>query len=311
MGLAAGGLAIAALVRRGSSAFHSDLRYAAAFLPGAAITPLTLPVIRKLGSRVPTLPGVEVVDIDANVSVRVHRPAGLDTPAPALLWIHGGGYLIGSAAQDDQLCRRFAEKLGVVVASVEYRLAPEHPYPAPLDDCYAAWSWLARQPEVDPDRLVVGGASAGGGLAAATVLAARDRGAVLPILQLLVYPMLDDRTADRFELESPLHRLWNRSANRYGWNSYLGAADPDTAVPARNPDLSGLPPAWIGVGSLDLFHDEDLEYARRLRAAGVACEVVEVPGAFHGFDLVLPAARVSRTFFDDQCEAVRAALAPR
>jgi len=191
---------------------------------------------------------------------------------------------------------------------VEYRLAPEHPYPAPLEDCYAALTWLTRLPAVDSARVAIGGASAGGGLAAALALLARDRGEIAPILQLLAYPMLDDRSAAK--PKNPDYRLWSPSSNRFGWASYLGDADPQVAVPARRDDLSGLPPAWIGVGTHDLFYDEDLAYAARLTAAGVPCHVEVVPGAFHGFDLIAPKARVSQAFFASQCASLRTALTP-
>ncbi|AEF34185.1 esterase/lipase [Mycolicibacter sinensis] len=232
-----------------------------------------------------------------------HRPAA---PAPALLWIHGGGYVVGTAAQDDRLCRRFSDELGITVASVDYRLAPQHPYPAALEDCWAGLLLLAGLAGVDPTRVAIGGASAGGGLAAALAQLAADRGDAQPVLQLLVYPMLDDRSAhlpaDR------CYRLWNPRSNLFGWTSYLGDADPQLAVPARRADLSGLAPAWIGVGTLDLFHDENLAYAERLRAAGVPCEVETVPGAFHGFDLLLTKAPVSRSFFASQCVSLRNAF---
>jgi len=189
---------------------------------------------------------------------------------------------------------------------VEYRLAPEHPYPAPLEDCYAALTWLTRLPAVDSARVAIGGASAGGGLAAALALLARDRGEVAPILQLLAYPMLDDRSAAK--PKNLNYRLWSPSSNRFGWAAYLGDADPQVAVPARRDDLSGLPPAWIGVGTHDLFLDEDLAYAERLTAAGVPCHVEVVPGAFHGFDLIAPKAQVSQAFFSSQCASLRGAF---
>ena len=251
-----------------------------------------------------------MLTLTSGVGVRLFRPAGASGVGPALLWIHGGGYVIGSAAQDDVLCRRFARELGATVASVDYRLAPEHPYPAPLEDCYSALTWLARLPSVDPARVAIGGASAGGGLAAALALLARDRAEVPLAAQLLVYPMLDDRTVDRHDLHNPGHRLWNQSSNKFGWASYLGDADPVIAVPARREDLSGLPPAWMGVGTLDLFHDEDVVYAERLKAAGVPCEVEVVPGAFHGFDGIVPKAHVSQSFFNSQCAVLREAFAP-
>jgi acetyl esterase/lipase len=224
------------------------------------------------------------------------------------LWIHGGGYVIGSAAQDDRRCRRFADRLGVPVAAVDYRLAPKHPYPAALEDCYEALAWLTRLPGIDPTRVAIGGASAGGGLTAALALLARDRGELAPLLQLMVYPMVDDRSCDRPGVRNRNYRMWNPNTNRLGWTAYLNGADPQVAVPSRHDDLSGLPPAWIGVGTLDPLHEENVEYARRLKDAGVACDLDIVTGAFHGFDIVAPAAGVSRAFFDRQCEALRKAF---
>ena len=259
------------------------------------------------GVRRKTSDHVEALILASGVGVRLHRPAGISQPGAALLWIHGGGYVIGNAQQDDALCGRFARELGITVAAVDYRLAPEHPYPAPLEDCYAALTWLAGLPAVDPSRVAIGGASAGGGLAAALALLARDRGEVTPTAQLLAYPMLDDRSGS--VPENPNYRLWSPKSNRFGWAAYLGNADPQVAVPARREDLSGLPAAWIGVGTNDLFHDEDLAYAERLTAAGVPCHVEVVPGAFHGFDLLVPKATVSQSFFASQCASLRAALA--
>jgi acetyl esterase/lipase len=168
-------------------------------------------------------------------------------------------------------------------------------------------TWLAGLPGVDADRIAIGGASAGGGLAAALGFLARDRGEVSPVLQVLSYPMLDDRTVGP-ELDKPGFRLWNTRSNRFGWTSYLGGADPAMAVPARRTDLAGLAPAWLGVGTLDLFCAEDLAYAARLNAAGVECEVHEVPGAFHGFDGLAPKAAVSQAYFDSTCASLRRAL---
>jgi acetyl esterase/lipase len=293
--------------------FHPELRRAARILPRQIITPVTLPFIRRatrlMWRKAPT--DAEVLTLASGVTVRLFRPSGVaGRPGPALLWIHGGGYVIGEAAQDDLLCRRFADELGATVVSVDYRLAPEHPYPAPVEDCYAALRWLAALPTVDPDRVAIGGASAGGGLAATLAFLARDRGEIPLAAQLLVYPMIDDRTVHRTGLDNPGHRLWNQSSNRFGWKAYLGAADRDEAVPARRDDLAGLPQAWIGVGTLDLFHDEDLEYAERLRASGVPCEVMVVKGAFHGFDGIAPKADVSQSFFKSQCAMLQTAFAP-
>jgi acetyl esterase/lipase len=199
------------------------------------------------------------------------------------------------------------------VAAVEYPLAPEQKFPVPLHDCYDALNWLVRQPDVDSSRIAVGGASAGGGLAAALALLARQRGEVQLAFQLLAYPMLDDRTATQLHRDEKSFRLWNTKANRFGWQSYLGHPPGQTGVdalaaPARVDTLAALPPAWIGVGTLDLFYQEDVTYADRLRAAGVACALDVVNGGFHGFDLIRPKAGVSQAFHSAQVAALAAAL---
>lgn len=290
--------------------FHPELRTVARVLPKQMVTQLTLPLVRGLlrlqELRQPR--DVEVLTLASGVRIRLHRPPGAGRPAPALIWLHGGGYVLGTARQDDDLCRRFSRALDITVAAVDYRLAPEHPFPAPLDDCYDALEWLVRLPAVDAARVAIGGGSAGGGLAAALTVAARDRGDITPACQVLVYPMLDDRTGTTAGIDLPGQRLWNRASNRYGWGSYLRGADPAVAVPARRRDLSGLPPAWIGVGTLDMFHDEDVRYAERLRSANVPCELRIVDGAFHAFDLLAPQASVSRSFFESQCGHLRRAF---
>lgn len=300
------------------SNIHPELSRAARFLPRISVGPRALKAIRpleRLAARRPTPPGSSAHRV-GSAAVRLHRPEGHSArPAPAVLWIHGGGYVVGLAAQDDRLCRELARRVGAVVAAVDYRRAPEHPYPAALQDCHQALVWLASQPEVDPERIAIAGSSAGGGLAAALALMARERGQVTPAFQLLAYPMLDDRTAVRTDIDETGFRLWTNRSNRYGWQSYLGAPPGSagvvgTAAPARADDLSGLPPAWIGVGTLDLFIEEDLEYARRLEEAGVPCEVCEVQGAFHGFDSVVPKAGISRKFRAAQVDALAAALKP-
>jgi acetyl esterase/lipase len=256
-----------------------------------------------------TAEGVDVVAITPSAGVRLYRPERECTHGGALLWIHGGGYVIGSAAQDDELCRRFVRRVGVPVASVDYRLAPKDPYPAALEDCYSALTWLARQPGVLPGRIAIGGASAGGGLAAALALLARDRGELTPLFQLLVYPMVDDRPSSRPGLKSPHYRLWSEKSDRLGWHAYLKGADRQSAVPARHDDLSNLAPAWLGVGTVDPLYGQNVEYARRLRDAGVSCELDIVQGAFHGFDIIASKTPVAQSFFARQCEALMAAFA--
>jgi acetyl esterase/lipase len=291
--------------------FHPELRRLGRMLPKTVITPFSLKFVRKL-TRLPhrrAPKDVEVVTLRCGLRIWVYRPAAAGG-GPGMLWIHGGGYMIGSPGQDDELCRRYARELGATVASVDYRLAPEHQYPVPLEDCYTALNWLAGLPTVDRTRIAVAGASSGGGLAAALAQLAYDRGEIRVRAQLLAYPMLDDRTSERDGLDQSGLRLWDKASNRFGWAAYLGAADPEAAVPARRTDLRGLPSAWIGVGTLDLFHDEDLRYAERLRAAGVRCDVEEVAGAFHGFDGMAPKARVSQSFFTSQCAMLRRAFTP-
>ncbi|MEE6179759.1 alpha/beta hydrolase [Mycobacterium sp. 050134] len=265
-------------------------------------------LMRLLGSA-GRLRDVPVARVDEHVSVRLHRPPSLPDRAPALLWIHGGGTLMGTATQDDKFLRKLSRRTDVAIAAVEHRLAPEHPYPTPLEDCYAALSWLTRQPWVDPARIGVGGASAGGCFAAALAQRAVDRGEIDLAYQLLVYPMLDDRTGADGDGRKRL--MWTGQDNQLAWRWYLNGADPREAAPARRTDLSGLPPTWIGIGTLDLFYEESLEYARRLRAAGVAVHEEIVPGAFHAFDQIADKAPASVAFFASQCGHLRHALAQR
>lgn len=309
-----------------SSSIHPELARAVRFLPRFAMTPRILFVMRALMRRLraPRLPpGVTVEDVQVpgppgapEIRVRLYRPDSLARPAPALLWIHGGGLIMGAPEQDERGSAAYARELGITVAAVQYRLAPESPFPAALEDCYAALQWLHTNAErlgIQPERIAIGGASAGGGLTAALAQVAHDRKQFTPAFQLLIYPMLDDRSSIDSSPPGPRHHVWNRDSNRFGWTSYhqreLGAADiPPYAIPARREDLKGLPPAWVGVGSLDLFLEEDLEYARRLKASGVDCTVEVVSGAYHGFDALVPGAQVVRDFRARQVAALRGAL---
>jgi acetyl esterase/lipase len=250
------------------NAFHPDLRTAARFLPRTIITGRTYRLIQALG-RLSELKGKDDDWIRlGTASVLLYRPSGV--PSGSILWIHGGGLTTGTAAQDSRLCRRLVQELGVVVASVKYRLAPESPYPAALNDCYTAVEWLANHTEPGSDNIVVAGSSAGGGLAAALAQMAYDRGEIHLAGQVLVYPMLDDRTAAKPDPMPLVRRLWSNRSNAFGWRSYLadspgGEGIPPLVTAARRQDLSGLPPTWIGVGSLDLFHDESVAFADGLR----------------------------------------------
>ncbi|MCV7104360.1 alpha/beta hydrolase [Mycolicibacterium chitae] len=286
--------------------YHPELRRPSRYLPTALVTPTSVRIFRRIPRRAGAHLGTSLSTLTSGGTVRVHRPAvAAEASGAALLWIHGGGYVLGNAAMDDRLARRMSHELGIIVAAVDYRLAPEHPYPAALTDCYEALVWLAAHPEVDSRRMAIAGASAGGGLAAALALMARDRGEVDIAAQILLYPMLDDRTSQRPDPDATLRRLWNNTSNTLSWTAYLGGADPHVAVPARRGDLGGVAPAWIGVGALDLLSDEACSYARRLCDASVDCRLTVVPGAFHGFDAVAPHTGVATRFFDSQCAMLR------
>jgi acetyl esterase/lipase len=290
--------------------FHPDLRRTARFLPRTLVTSGSLPVMRALESLAfRGAKDVEALTLTSGGHVRLHRPPGDVGPTPAMLWIHGGGFVAGNPQQVDQACAQFSRTLGITVAAPSYRRAPEHPYPAALQDLYAALKWLVALPSVDSRRVAIGGESGGAGLAAALAFMVRDRAEISPVLQLLSYPMLDDRTVSNPAVARN-YRMWNERSNRFGWASYLGGADPDVAVPARRTDLAGLPAAWIGVGTVDLLYEEAVAYAERLRSASVPCHLEVVQGAFHSFDRVRAKAPVSRAYFDSQCEALRAALKP-
>lgn len=247
-----------------------------------------------------TAPGPEGAP---DVPLLVLRPAGVTAPLGAVYYIHGGGMIVGSPRMvgADPLLD-WARELRLAVVSVDYRLAPENPHPAPVEDCYAGLVWLhknAAELGVDPDRIIVGGGSAGGGLAAAVALMARDRQGPPLIGQMLIYPMLDDRndTASGHQMDGL--GVWDRDANAVGWTALLGdrRGGPDVspyAAPARATDLSGLPPAFISVGSAETFRDEDIAYASRLWAAGGEAELHVWPGAFHGSDTMAPGAGLSR-----------------
>lgn len=297
-------------------AFHKDLRRAY-LIPRFSVGNRTLRILRMSARPMASTDQVTISEQhvpgpDGQVLLRIYRPTDATAPTPVLFWVHGGGLIFGSPQQDDRTNIAFAQTLGITVVAVTYRMAPENEGPAAIDDVYAGYlGMLARTLEfnIDPERIAIAGASAGGGLAAVLAQRIKDTGVQAPVFQLLVYPMLDDRTALRTGLDERHMRGWTPKSNRYAWTVYLGAepgsADlPPYLVAARREDLSGLPPAWIGVGTLDLFHDEDLEYAERLRAAGVPCEVTVIDGAFHGFDAMVAKAPVSQQFWQTQADQI-------
>lgn len=265
------------------------------------------PPLERPANPAPVPPGVSERQVPGEPPVTVFV-INADTAKPlrgAILFIHGGGYVGGDARDNLRGLVRLAGRLDCVVVSVQYRLAPATPFPGALHDNYAALKWLNRNAGslgVDPARLVVMGESAGGGLAAMLTIAARDRAEIPIAAQVLVYPMLDDRTgSSRPVPPSSGTLIWRPADNRSSWSALLGqpagrAHVPAGSVPSRVTDLSRLPPTFIGVGSIDLFAQEDIEFARRLVDAGVSTELLVVPGAFHGFQLIAPGASVSRQF---------------
>ncbi|MGG7100143.1 alpha/beta hydrolase [Rhodococcus sp. 24CO] len=243
-------------------------------------------------------------DGDPEVTIRFVTPDNVDGPIPVLVWFHGGGFAIGTAESSDPFCVEVARELGFAVANVEYRLAPETPDPGPVNDCYAALLYVYTNAEelgIDPNRIAVGGQSAGGGLAAGTALKARDEGVVPVVFQYLEIPALDDRLATVSMTNFVDTPMWNRPNAIVSWQYYLGESysgseDPDVSIyaaPSRATDLTGLPPAYVATMELDPLRDEGIEYALRLLHAGVSVELHSFPGTFHGSGLI-GAAEISK-----------------
>ena len=303
-----------------------ELRHPALYIPMTISSDRSLRIARHLEGRftpaVPSNARAESIPATADrpaIPAFVYERSDRTRPGGALLWIHGGGLIMGTTAMGHDICGRIADELNVLVVSVDYRLAPEYPFPAGLDDCFAALQWMHDQAGVlgiDPTRVAVGGDSAGGGLAACVAQMALDRDTPV-CFQLLQYPMLDDRTALRTDDKSKNALGWSNSSNNFGWAAYLGHPvaqhsahdDRDYAAASRRADLSGLAPAWIGVGTIDLFHDEDVAYADRLQAAGIGCELHIVPGMYHGADHIARKASSMKAFKDAMLAALGAAIA--
>lgn len=304
-----------------NSKVHPELRNAFKTSPSLHYSRKSLWLIRLLISLIPAAKKPEDVSIQnikidnkdksAKIRLRIYQPVKRTNAAPVLIWMHGGGYIIGKPEMEDALCIQFVQELGISIVSVDYRLAPKHPFPAGLDDCYSALMWAkmnSAQFGFDTTRIALGGTSAGSGLAAALAQLAQDREEVSPIFQLLTYPMLDDRTVLRADIDDSNSPTWSQKSNRFGWESYLGKEYgelPAYSVPARREDLSGLPPTWIGVGTLDVFYEEDVAYAQRLKEAGVACDLDIVEGAFHGFDVFDQQLSIVQEFRKAQIAALR------
>lgn len=253
-----------------------------------------------------------------DIQAHIYRPLNAQGPLPCIYHMHGGGYVLGTAENNEADHRSLCDRLGCAIISVDYRLAPENPFPAAIEDCYAGLSWTFRHAKalgIDPARVGVMGESAGGGLAAALALLARDRGEHRLAFQHLIYPMLDDRTcviADPHPTAGEF--VWHAVNNRFGWSSLLGC-EPGLdgvspyAAAARAVDLSQLPPTFMSIGALDLFLEENLEYARRLTRAGVPIELHVYPGAFHGFDRA-PGAAIAQAAQQHSFQALQRALNP-
>ena len=301
------------------SALQAAARETLKFAPITSIDAKVLKEMRGMsekfaGARLPDVPVQEQqVPVgggapDVTVYVINARPGD---HRPGILHTHGGGYIAGSAKWEVPRLQKLAQEMDCIIVSVDYRLAPETTYTGSTEDNYAGLKWMynrAAQIGLDTTRIALMGESAGGGHAARLAITARDRREVPIALQALVYPMLDDRTASSRAVPPFIGAIgWGPEANRYGWQAFLGqqpgtATVPAASVPARVSDLSNLPPAWIGVGSIDLFVSEDMEYARRLIDVGVPTELYVVPGAFHGFDVIgadtEPAARFTKSKLD-------------
>jgi acetyl esterase/lipase len=295
----------------------SELAATVALIPDLSFAELdsTRQILDMLVSALPAdLTGVVVEDRhEPGVDVRIFAPEQRTAePAPAVLDIHGGGFAVGTVALDDGPNADIVRATGALVVSVDYRLAPEHPYPAAAEDCYAALRWLVEHADelgVDPRRIGVLGDSAGGGLAATTALMARDRGGPAIALQVLIEPELDDRLDTPSMLAGADTVGWNSGQAVLSWRYYLDGRPADAyAAPARMADLAGLPPTYLTVTELDCLRDEGLEYARRLLAAGVSTELHCWPGTFHGFATLVPTAAIARRANASLHDALRRGL---
>jgi acetyl esterase/lipase len=306
-------------MRDAMAAVPAEIRNPVLPFVSGTITRRTLPLYR-LQSQVRTRSGRGVTVTKRHVGEHA-IPVLITTPIegqrlrPGVLWIHGGGYIFGSPQMEAFGTGRLVRDIGVVTVSPDYRLAPEHPFPAALDDCMTTLNWMRAHAEelgIDADRIAVVGSSAGGGLAAAVAQRSHDEGIPLRA-QVLVYPMIDDRAVLQDDYAGRGRFLWTPANNRFGWTSYLGREPrmsdaPEYAAPARRTDLTGLAPAWVGVGDLDLFYDEDVDYAEKLRASGVPCELVTVPGMYHLADGLAPKAPSMQDFRRGMTEHLRTYL---
>jgi acetyl esterase/lipase len=249
---------------------------------------------------------------DPDITVRIYRPVNAHGVLPGIYYIHGGGMILGNVAGEDANAAMLCEQVGAVVVSVEYRLSPEHPHPAPVEDCFAGLEWMAKNAselDVDPDRLAIYGGSAGGGLTLGCALLARDRGGPALRFMMPIYPMIDDRNDTPSSHEITDIGIWDRAGNIEAWAWYLGGKEPDQyAAPTRAEDLSGLPPAFIDVGTVDMFRDEDIAFAQRLMQAGVPTELHINPGSYHAAETFAPESAMAQRIWTMRIDALKRAL---
>lgn len=251
-------------------------------------------------------------DGEPDITVRVYKPVNAAGTLPGIYYIHGGGMILGNIEGEDVNASKICELVGAVVVSVEYRLAPEHPHPAPVEDCYAGLQWMAKNSAelgIDPDRLAIYGGSAGGGLTLATALLARDRSGPALRFMMPIYPMIDDRNETPSSQEITDIGIWDRAGNIQAWEWYLGGQKADQyAAPARAEDLSNLPPAFIDVGTVDMFRDEDIAFAQRLMQAGVPTELHINPGSYHAAETFAPESELAQRIWAMRIDALKRAL---
>lgn len=296
---------------------HPQLKEGFMNMPEMTITPETFADIRAMFAQsAESLPQDDAVDVRnetlaSGLKVRVYTPKNGATEFPGLLWIHGGGHILGTPEMDDGLCLKVAKEVGCIIVAPDYRLAPEFPYPADVEDCYSALVWMTENLPVSKDRVAVAGQSAGGGLTAAVAILARDNGDPAIHFQMPLYPMLDYRTVTPSAQQITDHRVWCKDFNIAAWKMYLGDFSGDVpayASPSMADDLSNLPPAYIMVGQLDPFRDESITYAQRLMQAGVPVELHVVPGAFHSFENILPDTAMSIRYENEYINALAEAM---
>ena len=276
-------------------------------------------LVRMMTAELPPIDNIVIEDRNIaapdallELVVRIYKPTGVSGGLPGIFFIHGGGMIMGSIETENHKAAMLCETIQSIVVSVEYRLAPENPHPAQVQDCYEALVWMSKNASelgLDTDRLAIVGGSAGGGLAIATALMARDQEFPKLSFQMANYPMIDDRNETPSSKEITDVGIWDRKANIEAWDWYLGGKNADEyAAPARAKDLSGLPPTFIDVGELDLFRDEDIEFAKRLLQAGVTTELHVYPGAYHASESFAPEAELSKQIWTKRIEALKRAL---